>query len=178
MAKLVPSTVDVLLSTLDQQGPTASKPLGRLTGLVNAKVTKYQNPRAADGTVTHVRVEKRDGFTATTNTVHDQDGADAGTLTGAPQVLFGGGDTLRMVAANRLYTKSATWVKASNSLDGDGIVLPHVVRTSNVYAADSQCAAPDAAVIGDVQCLAWREVAVARGASVELDGELELLVPG
>ena len=40
---------------------------------VNVKVSQYQNPRAADGTVTHVKVEKRDGFRTITNVTRDID---------------------------------------------------------------------------------------------------------
>ena len=157
--KLTPSTVDILLSTLDQQSPTTGKPIGRLTDLVNAKVTKYQNPRAADGTVTHVRVEKRDGFKTTTNVVRNSIGVSVGTLGGVPQLLFGGGDALREVANNRLYTKSDSWVRATDATGAEAVVFPQIVRSTSVYAANSQAEAPDIALGGTVECLAWREVA-------------------
>lgn len=156
---LVGSTQDVFLSTLDQQSPVTAKPVGRLSASQNAVVRRYENPRAADGTVTHVSVEKRNGYTTNTNVVLDNDGffATPPALNADPQVLFGGGDALRLISGNRLYTKSKTWVKASNQTDGDAIVLPQTVRTTDLYAANSTCDAPDMAVIGDVACTAWRE---------------------
>lgn len=157
--KLSESTVDVFLSTIDQQSPVTAKPAGRLSASQNAIVKRYENPRAADGTVTHVSVEKRNGYTTDTNVVLDNDGffATPPALNGTPQVLFGGGDALRLVAGNRLYTKSKTWVKAANQAEGDAIVLPQTVRTTDLYAANSTCDAPDMAVIGDVACTVWRE---------------------
>lgn len=157
--KLTPSTVDVLLSTLDQQAPVTGRPLGRLKSLVNGKMTRYENPRAADGTVTHVRVEKRDGLTTATNLVVDGQGNPDGVLEGDPQLVFGGGDALRQVAGNRLFTKANKWVKAIDPTGADAVVFPHVVRSTSVYAADSQAEAPDISILGDVTCLVWREIA-------------------
>ncbi len=157
--KLQPATVDVLLSTLDQQAPKTATPIGRLSRLVNGVVKRYLNPRAADGTVTHVRVEKRDAFLALPTTTKDMDGV-ASTLTGTPQILFDGGDALREVAGNRLFTRSGHWVKASDATNGDTVVLPQTLRSSEIYTADSQTDAPDMAMIGDVACIAWREVAL------------------
>lgn len=159
--KLQLSTVDVGLSILDQQSPVLDAPMGRLTDLVNAKVTKYQNPRAADGTVTHVRVEKRDAFATLTNAVVDEVGNTLAPLSGAAQILFGGGDVTRQVIKNRLYSLSGSkWVKASNPTDGDAIVFPQVVRSQSLYAADSQVEGATLAIISDVACVVWREVSV------------------
>lgn len=160
--KPVPATVDVALSTLDQQSPETDKPIGRLRKLINAKVKQYQNPRAADGTTTHVKVEKRDAFVTIDDATDDTDGVAQTPPSGTPQVLFGGGDALRMVVDNRLYTKTTNWVKASNQADGDTVVLPQTLRSSPIYTADSQAEAPDFAVIGDTECTVWREVSTSR----------------
>ena len=169
--KLIPNTVDVLLSTLDQLSPTTSKPVGRLKNLVNAKVSQYQNPRAADGTVTHVKVEKRDAFRTITNVTRDIDDNPIAPPTGTPQVFYGGSEPLRQINDNRLYTNpnSSGWVKAGDDNYGDSIVFPQTVRSSSIYVADSQAEAPDIAVIGNVACIAWREIAIQSTANSTLN---------
>lgn len=158
--KLTPSTVDVPISTLDQQAPVTDKPIGRLSSLINGQVRQYQNPRpnVADGSITHIKVEKRDAFVTLSTTTKDTTGQGVAPASGTPQILYGGGDALRQIVNNRLYTRSnASWVKATNATDGDSAVFPHVLRSSPIYAADSNAQAPDFAVIGDVQCAVWRE---------------------
>lgn len=162
--KPTPAVVDVPLSTLDQAGPVTDKPIGRLSALINAQVKLYQNPRfnVQDGSVAHVKVEKRDAFVTLGNTYTDEAGNSVAAPVGEPQVLFGGGDVMRQVIANRLYSRSGTgWVKASNPIDGDAVVFPQIVRSRSIYAADTQIQGATLATIGDVSCSVWREISMA-----------------
>jgi hypothetical protein len=155
-----PATIDVPLSTLDQAAPVTDKPIGRLSTLINAQVKQFQNPRfnVQDGSVAHVKVEKRDAFVTMDTTTRDTAGAPKDPPSGTPQVFFGGGDALRMIVNNRLYTKTKNWVEDTNAIDGDTAVFPQTLRSTPIYTADSTAEAPDMAVIGDVRCVVWREL--------------------
>lgn len=156
------AVIDVPLSTLDQAAPVTDKPIGRLSTLINAQVKLYQNPRfnVQDGSVAHVKVEKRDAFVTMSNVTKDSAGTPLTPPVGNPQILFGGGDALRMVVNNRLYTKTQSWIKDTDPTLAieDKAVFPQILRSTPIYTADTTAEAPDMAVIGDVRCTVWREL--------------------
>ena len=156
------AVIDVPLSTLDQAGPVTDKPIGRLSTLINCQVKQYQNPRfnVQDGSVAHVKVEKRDAFVTIPNATRDSAGNVLTPPTGNPQVFFGGGDAIRMIIGNRLYTKTQSWIKDTDPTHAieDKAVFPQILRSTPIYTADTTAEAPDMAVIGDVRCVVWREL--------------------
>lgn len=155
--KPIPTPIDVPLSTLDQLAPLPEKPLGRFVDLINTEVTQYEHPRVADGSVTHVRVESRRGFSAYSTTVKDESGATTSAMSPDLQ-LVAASSGLDVIAGNRLYSRSTQWLLNSTPAGKPTVVLPQTLRSRSVYAANSQVQAPDMAMIGNISCTVWKEI--------------------
>lgn len=159
MPKPTSTPIDIPLSTLDQLSPLPDTPIGRFLALENTIVQQYAHPRVADGSVTHVRVEQRPAFLGYDTTVKDDSGTIVSAMSDELQLITGGSG-LNVATGNRLYTRSTSWLLNGDAAgSGPSIYFPQVLRSRSLYAADSQIQAPNSAMIGNISCTVWKEIA-------------------
>lgn len=147
--------IDVPLSILDQTPPNTAGPIGRLTSLVNAQVTKYLAATATPGVATgaRVRIEQREGFRALTTTIRSHSNGAVVTPAWGPAELLDSLDEQLVSIDNSIprVKTDADWTAYEGARVVTRKLQQAVVHTSNGIMQDQ-----DSAWLGSCTCVTWR----------------------
>ncbi len=147
--------IDVPLSVLDQTPPNTAGPVGRLTSLINAQVTKYLAAAATPGVATaaRVRIEQREGFRALTTTIRSSSNGAVVTPAWGPAQLIDSLDQ-QLVSIDNSIPRVKTdvdWTAYTGARVVTRKLQQAVVHTANGIMQDQ-----DSAWLGDCTCITWR----------------------
>lgn len=154
--------VEVPLGTLNQKVPETAGPIGRLTSLVNAYVTKRQGAGQAGG-LDAVRVEKREGFTSMPETFL-QSGAPVVFPPTSPKVFAALGDQLFISGRSGAYPFAFS-DQLGAFISYTDPVLTNKLSRRDVYTSNSITIASDSAHVAGRTLTVWSEIKVGTMAS-------------
>lgn len=152
------SVVDVPLSTLDQNSPASTKPIGVLSALTNCMASKFTSPRlqTPGGAPQSVRVQPRPGYVGLNRAKRTPATAvPTGTNWSDPTALIAFGNELVGVNGGRpaVYTaESPGWVEPQNYVHPT-----QILRQRELAVSSATMQTPSAAYIGGVSAAAWYE---------------------